>query len=338
MPFAFKAAPGVHIHASGAGVRTSINAAGINAAGRLTDPGRAGFAPDYRRAPSVPSKEEQADQLRAAMDELLNRHRREFPPARAPEAPPPPEVNAASVAARHRKQALAGLGPFQRTRRRHARADARVAADHEIGQLESECHHLHRHLQQRLDRGWQRLLRNDPATVLSALTEAFGDNEAPAAAVGVVGSEVSLVTVVPGAEAMPERQPGWTAAGNLTLTKLTQTQRGALHATTTAAHVLLTVREAFAVAPGLRSARVLALRHTGADSYGKPRIAPIMATRLERGRLEGVQWQRAGAAEILQDASSELLTRTRRGTATLLALDLRGEPQLGAFLATVRVD
>lgn len=298
MPFSFKAAPGVRIRASGTGLRTSIDVAGTGA--RCPNASRQALAEAEQHL--------RAGRLQPALDQLRNLHRREFPPARAPEAPPPPEVNAASVVVRHRKRALTGLGPFQRTLRRQALADARTAADHEIRQLEIERHHLYRHLQQRLDRGWQRLLHNEPSAVLSALTEAFDDHEAPAAAVGVIGAEVSLVTAVPGVGAL----------------------RGCHRATAIASHVLLTVRETFAVAPGLRSARVVALQHAG----GPPRVAPTLAARLERARLSGVPWHRANALEILRESASELLT----GTATLAPLDLVGEPHLAAFLATVRAD
>src|SRR5579872_1553174 len=51
--------------------------------------------------------------------------------------------------------------------------------------------------QQVLDHHWQFLCRNDPDAVLRTLAEAFEDNEAACAAVGIDGGEVSLVLLVP---------------------------------------------------------------------------------------------------------------------------------------------
>jgi hypothetical protein len=66
------------------------------------------------------------------------------------------------------------------------------------------------------------LTANDPDTVLSNLDAAFEDNEAPATAVGVDASALFLVVLVPGLEAIPERLPSLTEAGNLSLSKITR--------------------------------------------------------------------------------------------------------------------
>src|ERR671936_218685 len=49
--------------------------------------------------------------------------------------------------------------------------------------------------------------------------------------------------------------------------------------------VLVTVREAFAVAPGIRSARVAALRIDARDAYGQPKVSCLLAVRFEREGL-----------------------------------------------------
>ncbi len=46
--------------------------------------------------------------------------------------------------------------------------------------------------------------------MLATLEEAFEDNEAPAAAVGVNDDEVALVVLVPGSEVVPEQTPSTT--------------------------------------------------------------------------------------------------------------------------------
>lgn len=105
--------------------------------------------------------------------------------------------------------------------------------------------------QHELDEQWARLTGSDPDTVLATLAEAFEDNEAPAAAVGIDGVELSPIVLVPGEEAVPERLPTTTQAGNLALRKLPKGERSAFYLLLMAGHVLVTLREAFAVVPGV---------------------------------------------------------------------------------------
>lgn len=123
--------------------------------------------------------------------------------------------------------------------------------------------------QRELDKQWARLTGNDPDTVLATLAEAFEDNEAPAAPVGIDGTELSLIVLVPDEDAVPERLPATTQAGNLTLRKLPKSERSALYLLLIAGHVLVTLREAFAVAPGVNAARVIAVRRGSPDIYGR---------------------------------------------------------------------
>jgi len=51
------------------------------------------------------------------------------------------------------------------------------------------------------------------------------------------------------------------------------------------------------------TARIIALRHAGDDAYGKPRREVLLAARFERHRFDGVQWDRASALDIVDDAS-----------------------------------
>lgn len=170
------------------------------------------------------------------------------------------------------------------------------------------------------------------------LAEAFEDNEAPAAAVGVQGSEISLVTLVPTVDRMPERSPERTAAGNVSLKKLSKSARGALHFTTVAAHVLLTVREAFAVGPGLSTAVIVALQPASSGAYGERRVEPVLAARIDRHRLDGVQWDQTSALDILRDVPTEAMSNVRKAANELRPLDLTNQPQLAALLDAVELD
>lgn len=60
-----------------------------------------------------------------------------------------------------------------------------------------------------------RLQANDQDMVMSVLSEAFDDNKAPAAPLGVDGDEVSLAVLVPADSAIPDKKPTTTQARNL---------------------------------------------------------------------------------------------------------------------------
>jgi hypothetical protein len=102
-------------------------------------------------------------------------------------------------------------------------------------------------------------------------------------------------------------------------------------------HLLVTLREAFAVAPGITAIRSVLLRHAGADAYGRPRLGCLLAGRLLRSAFDGVRWQEANAGTIVEDTATELLVNLRRGT-ELQPINLRQEPEIQKVIALVDVD
>jgi len=100
-------------------------------------------------------------------------------------------------------------------------------------------------------------------------------------------------------------------------------------------HLLVTVREAFAVAPGTSRARVVALCHDGDDAYGQPRLVCLAAASFARERLQEVQWRQADASTIVNDAPGELLISLVAGDRELRPLDLKSEPELAELIRTI---
>ncbi|RZU16233.1 hypothetical protein EV645_3784 [Kribbella rubisoli] len=174
--------------------------------------------------------------------------------------------------------------------------------------------------------------------MLGALTDAFEDNEAAAAAVGLDGTEVSLLVVVPSVSAIPERKPTTTQAGNLSLKKLTKTEIADFYKMLVCGHLLVTLREAFAVAPGLSSARIVALRASDPDAYGKRRPEVLMTGRCRRDALDEVRWSEANSARIFNDCLTERLAVQKGATSALQPVPIGDEPQLEALLAAVDID
>jgi hypothetical protein len=340
MGFSFKVAPGVRIRASSRGIRTSV---GPRAARVHIGAGRTGFSSgagpvsfytsvgggrrggrqsgsrppsmaSYQRQLAAALKAEEAQRLAAAFQEILNVHRTEFPPAVAPVASAPSLPDARTVHRRHEREALAGIGLLQRAARVQAKERAARAAEAEVAEAGQQAVQQQAEVQRQLDRRWRQLCANDPEVVLATLAEAFEDNEASAAAVTVDGAELALVVLAPPYEVVPERMPGRTQAGNLTLRKLPKGERSALYGLLVFGHLLVTMREAFAVAPGITAIRSVLLRHAGPDAYGRPRLECVLAGRFLRSAFDGVRWHEADASRIVGDTATELLVNLRRGT------------------------
>jgi hypothetical protein len=361
--FSFKVAPGVRIRASSRGIRTSV---GPRAARVHFGSGRPGFSTGAgpvsfytslgggrrggsrggRRPPSIASyerqlaaaqKAEEAERLAAAFQEILDVHRTEFPPAVRPVAPPPSLPDARTVRRRHERNALAGIGLFQRAARAQAKQRGAHAADAELAAARQQAAAQQAEWQRQLDQRWQQLCDSDPEVVLATVAEAFEDNEAPAAPVAVEGTELALVVLAPSDEVVPERMPGRTQAGNLTLRKLPKGERSAFYSLLVFGHLLVTLREAFAVAPGITAIRAVVLRHGGVDAYGRPRLDCLLAGRFLRSAFDGVRWQEANASTIVEDTATELLVNLRRGT-ELQPINLRQEPEIQKVIALVDFD
>jgi hypothetical protein len=99
--------------------------------------------------------------------------------------------------------------------------------------------------------------------------------------------------------------------------------------------VLKTAKEALAVAPGVTDIRIVALRSTPADAYGKVRPETMLATRIARPALNGVQWMKADALTILNQTSSELITRIAGPSKAFAPLDLKTEPEIARLIDVV---
>ncbi len=363
MGFSFKVAPGVRIRASSRGVRTSVGPRaarvhfGSGRTGISTGAGpvsfysslgggrrggsRGGGRPpsiaSYQRQLAAAQKAEEAQRLAAAFQEILNLHRTEFPSAVRPVAPSPPLPNAAEVQRQHERAAVSGIGLFKRAARAEAKERAAAAAEEELAEARRKASEQQAQLQGQLDETWGQLCGNDPDVVLATLAEAFEDNEAPAAAVAVHDAELALVVLASPDDVVPERMPAQTQAGNLTLRKLPKAERSAFYTTLVLGHLLVTLREAFAMAPGITAVRSVMLRNTGVDAYGKPRMDCLLAGRFLRSAFDGVRWQEADAGTIVEDTASELVFNLRTGKG-LQPIDLRREPEIQELISLVDVE
>ena len=258
-------------------------------------------------------------------------HHEEFSERTAPLLDPiwPPSFE--QIHAQHRSEALKNIGLFKLAERRLAKDEALAAATQAHRQAIEEARVATSKFQADADAWWNRLLGNDPEIVLPLLEEAFEDNEVPAAAVGIDREEVALVVLVPDIEVVPERSPSVTAAGNISLTKMAKRERVAIYNEFVAGCLLVSLKEAWAVAPGVQSARVAVLRDDGPDSYGRSHLICLLAGRWSRQAFDGVIWT-TDATRILTDTSTELLFSRKGQAKELQPLDLTLEPDIQGLI------
>lgn len=229
---------------------------------------------------------------------------------------------------------MRGIGILKRKERALAKQRAAASADLEVDRLRAEAGTAQQRAQTELDDEWERLCKNDPDTVLAVLADAFGDNDAPAAAVGVEGAEVSLVVLVPGVDFLPEKMPSVTAAGSLSLKKITKADRSAYYRVLVCGHLLATIRETFAVAPATRGVRAVVIRASGMNAYGTPKVECIMAAEFTREALEGVRWGDVDAPQIVTDVATNVMVNLKGAAKEIQPLDLAKEEALASVLSS----
>lgn len=348
--FSVRLAPGVRLSASSRGLRAHVGPRGarLHVGGGRTGVST-GVGPftyytsgsgSSRRAPrdaystgSTPAqiaraeKEQQAALVAQRLDALHQLHRASFAPLerRSAELPVLPPFKA--LLREEEKKAMAGVRLFS-SGRREARDQARLAAELRARRLLRDAHDQRGRSQAQLDETWQRILGNDEDEVLPWLHHAFADNEAPVAAVGTEGADVSIVVLVPDEDAVPDRLPTRTPSGNVSLRSATKTQRAEWYRQLVAGHVLVSVKETLAVAAGAESVTVVAVRQRAG-------IEALIAGRLSREALQRSPFASESAWTILETEAADLRFRTKGVTRSLQPLDLSSEPDLSALVAAV---
>lgn len=363
MGFSIRIAPGVRVRASSRGVRTSIGpriarvhvgagrtgfSTGAGPIGYYTSLGGGsrtrgsrqgtGYATSTLASAARLDKIDRTMALAAALDAIASLHQETFTLAQRPVLPPPPPVDPEAVRKSHVDAALRQISAFKRAERRAATASAIAHADQAVMQETHRSVGAWKQEQAELDRFWAALLANDPATVMDQVASAFEDNAAPAAPLAVEGSEATLTVLVPDERSLPGQMPGVTAAGNPSIRKMTKAERDGYSHLLVCGYLLATVKEAFAVAPGLTSIRILAVRSAGISAYGERRGEAMAAAVIQRTALDGVRWKEVNASVILMDVASQLILNQRPPSPGLRPLDLDKEPEIAAIMERIDFD
>lgn len=317
----------VHVGAGRPGVSTGAGPFGYyTSVGSTRRRAGTGYYPGPTRAQvAATAKEQQAEQIRAALAAIEGIHREEFQTrakatAETPALPPYPVL-----LHYFEKQELRGIGIFDRAGRREARQRARALADQQAMAEVARAVSVTAARQAEIDAAWQQLTGNDPDVVQDLLNQAFEDNAAPTVAVGVEGTTASLVVLVPDpAMVLPDREVGITAAGNLSVKKATKKSLAEWYRELVAGHVIVSAVEAFAVAPGLMAVTVVACRRDGS-------LEPLLAADLSRESVSPEHRRRSRAWAMLQEVGDPVF-RTKGQAGELVPLSLDDQPYLAALV------
>ena len=352
MPFSLKLSPGVQIQASHGSFHTNLGARArrVYVGQQFANPAIPAapltfYAPSVSRsqqpsylAPQLPPTADKAQQAQAfafAIEGIRTLHHQDFPPVQRLVLPNPSRPDHAAILRRRMNDALARVGILRRSTRKAAKAAAVLATEMECDELQAASHAQYVAVQQEIDQLWQRLMTNDPDLVLAVLSQTFQNSIVRVAPLGVWDAEAQLALLVPDPAALPERHPTTTAAGNLSLKRFTKGEMADLYKHLVAGLALTTAKAALAVAPGATDMRIVALRNTPADAYGMVRAEAILAVRIARAALNGVKWTNTDALTIIDEISSELVTRIAGSSKAFAPLDLKMEPEIARLIDVV---
>ncbi len=247
-------------------------------------------------------------QLKELRRQMTSVHLQSFTPAQPPVVPGPPQLSLAWALAEAQAHHLAGLGLFARAERAAAKRRAEADAPAYLAAEEARLHAVHGELAAGAGQWWQALNANDEETVCEAVNYAFSDNAAAGCAVGVDGAVLSVVMRQQDIDSLPDQTPGVTPSGRPTLKSLSKRDRTLWWLTSMGSNIVATLKEAFAVAPGVTAIDLAVLTRLP-DSQ---RLGFVAHGRWTRQAIEAGPWRETTDAlrflDIGQDVACSVTT------------------------------
>jgi hypothetical protein len=188
---------------------------------------------------------------------LMAVQRQRFAPSARPVVPDPPPVDATPFRYAEWERRRNEARFWQRGKRRQIRDEverfAQASAEYEYARLKA----VQREHQANADAWWSALSQGESATLTAALNAAFADNPAPVTVVNASGSSAVLIVHLPGIGVLPSKKPYVTPTGRPSAKAWTKTELNEVYAALLAAHLLATIREAWAIGCSLTQLRVI---------------------------------------------------------------------------------
>jgi hypothetical protein len=273
--------------------------------------------------------EQRFDELRKVEEQLTTAHLETFAPAERPQLPAPQVVHLKPLQRRHLRAARKGVWPWQRTSWRTATVRGLRAANEEALTEKQRRADDYASRQAELDTAWDLLCANDPEVVFTVVSQAFDDNEFPAAPINVDGNQLAIAVFLPAVDFIPDQKAHITPTGRPSAKKRTKTERNELYLATVCSHVLATVQEALAVAPGVDTVLALAAAKSGSS------LEPVLMTRLERSELSEWAHTNADAVDVVM-ADTDSRVNLKGRTKELAPLDLSDDRDAVEVVEAIR--
>lgn len=304
MGFGFRVAKGVTVYPSSRGI--SFGAGNVRYYHRMR-----GARGSSRRSSGLSVAERQRQAREAERLEEIQRlaeldlelarfcevHKEDFPESTRPIAPEPAPVDERSLRKQLEKQAVTGIPIFKFADRRRAKALVRERLPEELEAEQRRRRAAHDAEQAEMDAEWDRLISNDPDTVVGVLEAAFEDNEVPATPIGCDGGRADVLMRWPQvSEVVPERKAAVTPTGRPTIHKRKKAEINGTYLNALCSHALVTVKEAFAVCPALETVGLVVLRDRTDLAQGDVIAEVLLIGTLEKRDFDGVIWENVVAA------------------------------------------
>lgn len=357
MGFGVRIMPGVRVRVSKRGIRTSVGPriarvhVGAGLTGFSTGIGPFSYGTSIGGARSRVSRASssggsgpqmtigqmekilQADQIQTRLKELTEAHRQDFKVAERELAGLADVPTVASLARIIYQIAATGVSIFARKQRRAIRAAAQAQAKTEKLRLEKLELKKQAKAQAVLDGEWDYLLSNDPELLMPLLTEAFGDNEATCTPISIEGDILSILMLAPDSNVIPDKKVGETPTGRLSVRQLNVAERREIYFDLVFSQAVASIREAFAVAPGIQTVKFVLVRNEAHAKLGGGPLSCIGFGSVDRRELD-VESLMSEPYKILANSASRFVANISK-TLELQWVDLKGEPEINALLSDV---
>jgi hypothetical protein len=241
-------------------IGAALSGSGKRSAGRQRAVPRTAQATATQSATAGGVRAAEAAQSADRLAQLMAVQRERFADVQRPVIPAPAAVDAGQFIEAEWARRKAEAPWWQRAKRRQLRAEVEQYARSLAADAHSRAQREHQEQQAAADAWWNALHRGEPAVVTAALKAAFSDNLAPVVVVGTTPSAAALTVLLPGMQVLPEKMAHTTPTGKLSSKAWPKTQLNEVYADLLGAHLLATIREAWAVAPSLANLRIIGVR------------------------------------------------------------------------------
>ena len=343
----FRVAPGMRLRVANRGPRVSIGPRILRV---HPDGGRPATAAETASAtrwstlaggghlaPAAGATSRKADEwagVRTYLDGLLSAHTAPVRRAQRPTVPTPARVTRRDVRRDLRRDADSGASWWHLPARFEARADVDRRLDAEVARRRTAADERAAAEQAEADAWWDRLVANDPDTVMTHLDRALAEHGMPATVTAVEGDRAHLVVPVLTVEKLiGPREPTSTDDGSLSLRRITKARRHELYEGAVTSAMIAVAAETFALAPAILAVElaVVAPAHLGGP-------AVLLLAELPQEVILPDGADRPVADDLVAEAAADRVTLVRDKGGRVGALrPLEGDPDVRALLDALDV-